>query len=167
MFQNKLFFKEHMTNRHVTTVTKVIARIKPCRYFQYGSGCCSPRSGECRYDHTVVPDNERELCFHKEACKFKPHCIYFHLEGQENSSWEEVRRSSKICRYTVNGQTFWRSVCSYVHPTRGNNFGFHWDRFTRPPITPVRASVIVRNNFLSKKEYPDLNQSLIGMTLNT
>ena len=60
-----------MTNTHVTTVTKVIARIKPCRYFQYGSGRCSPRSGECRYDHTVVPDNERELCFHKEACTFK------------------------------------------------------------------------------------------------
>ena len=45
--QNKLFFKEHMTNTHVTTVTKVIARIKPCRYFQYGSGRCSLRSGEC------------------------------------------------------------------------------------------------------------------------
>ena len=130
MSQNELFFKEHMTNTHVTTVTKVIARIKPCRYFQYGSGRCSPRSGECRYDHTVVPDNERELCFHKEACKFKPHCIYFQPEGQENSLWEEVRKSSKICCYTVNGQTCWRSVCSYVQTTRGNNLGFHWERFT-------------------------------------
>ena len=45
-----------MTNTHVTTVTKVIARIKPCRYFQFGSGLFSHRSGECRYDHIFVTD---------------------------------------------------------------------------------------------------------------
>ena len=36
---------------------------KPCRYFRNGEGVCSPRSGKCDYNHAIIPDEERELCF--------------------------------------------------------------------------------------------------------
>ena len=49
---------------------------KPCRFFRNGSGQCSPPSGICDYDHSIIPDNERAICFNKQACTFKPFCIF-------------------------------------------------------------------------------------------
>ena len=59
----------------------------------------------------MIPDNEREVCFHKESCTFKPHCIFFHPEGQGDDGWKQDRRNpAKLCRYTENGGTCMRSL---------------------------------------------------------
>ena len=34
---------------------------RPCRFFRNGKGKCTPRSGTCNFDHTIIPEKEREL----------------------------------------------------------------------------------------------------------
>ena len=143
-------------------------------------------------DHAVVPDNERELCFHKQACTYKPYCIFFHPEGQgEERRWKQnTNKIAKICRYAEQGETCMRSVCTFYHPASRNNFptsrnsnnvGFHWDQFREPPLSatgermtstrnvpslPVRIPVIVRSNLKSRQEFPYLSRSLKGLSLD-
>ena len=71
-----------------------------------------------------------------------------------------------------------RTVCNFYHPAvRNTNLGFHWDQYRKPPLEeiqetgkipsmPVRIPVIVRNNLLSRKEFPNLSQKLKGMSLD-
>ena len=158
-------------------------RKRPCRYFRNGRGHCQPRSGTCEFDHTIISDGEREICFHKEACRYKPYCIFLHPEGQGDNGWQ-INRSkvSKICRFAEQGEQCMRTVCNFYHPdVRNTNLGFHWDQYRKPPLEesqemmtstgkipsmPVRIPVIVRNNLLSRKEFPDLSQKLKGMSLD-
>ena len=153
-------------------------RIKPCRYFKNGQGNCQPRAGLwCQFDHTIIPFNEREPCFHKELCTYKPNCIFYHPEGQDkNNSEQMTRKSARICHYVNRGESCTRTVCSFSHPTLDNSSVFHWGQPRQPPIPrqretqqiPIRIPVIVRNNLNlnSKKEYPDLFQSLKGLALD-
>ena len=79
-------------------------RKRPCRFFRNGKGLCNPNfSGPCTYDHSLV---ERELCFHKQNCHYKPNCIFFHPEGQEEEEWRENRRKSKL----VSLYSKWRNM---------------------------------------------------------
>ena len=133
-------------------------RKRPCRFFKNGQGDCRPRSGVCLFDHSVIPDNEREGCFHKESCTFEPHCIFFHPEGQVDDGWKQDRRNpAKLCHYTENGRTCMRSVCSFFHPPRVSSSVFHWEQTMKPPlrnmeeIAPVRIPVIVRNRMTNNK----------------
>ena len=153
---------------------------KPCRFFNNGEGQCTPRSGSCNYDHTVIPDNEREICFHKEKCSYKPYCIFFHPEGQGRVDFMfQKRGSSKICRFEESGIRCPRSVCSFFHPSSHpsmrNSGGFQWDQERQPPpmkeqetesikILPKRVPVIVKR--AAKESLQDLNQSLKKMNLN-
>ena len=83
-----------------------------------------------------------------------------------------------------------RTVCSFYHPfVRQNlgfqpavreNLGFHWDQHRQPPpkreemmtstrkipSVPVRLPGIVTANLQSRKEFPDLCQSLKGFSLD-
>ena len=75
----------------------------------------------CNFDHTIIPENERELCFHKNACTYKPHCIFLHPEGQVTEGWQQTdRKVSRVCRLVVNGGSCSRSVCNFFHPHYGN-----------------------------------------------
>ena len=68
----------------------------------------------CNFDHTIIPENERELCFHKNACTYKPHCIFLHPEGQVTEGWQQNdRKVSRVCRLVVNGGSCSRSVCKF------------------------------------------------------
>ena len=49
---------------------------RPCRYFRNGEGKCTPNRGSCDFDHSIIPFSEREECFHKQKCHFKPFCIF-------------------------------------------------------------------------------------------
>ena len=154
----------------------------PCRNFNNGQGHCSPRFGKCLYDHSIIPDNKREVCFHKEACSYKPHCIFLHPEGQGEDIWlQNKRKTSKVCRFTENGNTCMRSYCSFFHPTSRNNSFFHWDQASRFPLIeregvmtstknipmmPMRVPVIVKNNLMSRKQFPDLSHSMKEMSLD-
>ena len=160
---------------------------RPCRYFKNGTGHCKPRSGTCQYDHTIIPENERELCFHKEACSYKPNCIFFHPEGQDDDLWEQnKRKTARICRFAENGQICMRAYCNFYHPSVRNSSGFHWNQPTKPPqilrretekptvqmretvipTLPMRIPVIVRRKENVKSKIQELNQSLVGMALN-
>ena len=156
---------------------------RPCRFFRNGSGKCTPRSGSCQFDHTVVPDNERELCFHKNACTYKPYCIFFHPEGQGEDLWQtNQRKIARICRYVENGGQCNRSFCKFFHPSVNSDvLGFQWEQLRKPPIVedldmispmknipllPKRIPVIVRNKMTSKEELVDLNQGLKKMNLD-
>ena len=79
------YHKEVNSGRKISSVPE--GRKRPCRFFRNGLGKCMPRSGNCMFDHTIIPDHERELCFHKHACTYKPYCIFFHPEGQEEEEW--------------------------------------------------------------------------------
>ena len=84
----------------------------------------------------------------------------------------------KICRFAEQGEQCMRTVCNFYHPAvRNTNLGFHWDQYRKPPLEesqemmtstgkipsmPVRIPVIVRNNLLSRKEFPELSQKLKG-----
>ena len=94
---------------------------KPCRFFRNGTGRCSPPSGVCNYDHTITPDSERELCYHKTACWYKPRCIFFHPEGQGTDEWKQLKNPSQVCHFSLNGGTCMRSVCNFFHPSNMNN----------------------------------------------
>jgi hypothetical protein len=152
---------------------------KPCRYFKIGEGKCAPKFRACQFDHTIIPFNEREKCFHKQACQYKPNCIFFHPEGQGDEVWEvnKRRKVSQICHYAEKGETCLRSVCSFFHPpSRDSGLGFHSGQPREPPLmetmermtsikTPLRKSVIVMNNLNSRKEFPELSRSMEEMTL--
>ena len=145
------------------------SRTKPCRFFRNGSGTCSPPSGVCNFDHSIIPDHERELCFHKQACKYKPYCIFLHPEGQDEQ-WQPVRKhQARICIFSVNGGICKKVVCNFFHPPPGagsvfsNNLGFHQENIKEPPLEtqvqippesiemesfpllPKRVPVIVKN----------------------
>ena len=154
----------------------------PCRFFNNGQGQCSPRFGTCQYDHSVIPDSERELCFPKQSCTYKPYCIFLHPEGQGEDVWQQnMRKVARVCRFTQNGNTCMRSYCTFYHPISLNTSSFHWDHASKPPlketdermtstknipIIPIRIPVIVKNNLKSRKEFPELSQSLKGMSLD-
>ena len=150
--------------------------MKPCRYFNNGQGKCSPKSGACQFDHTIIPFNEREQCFHKQACQYKPNCIFFHPEGQGEEVWElNKRKASQICHYAGIGELCLRLICSFFHPPRRNtDLGFQWGQPREPPMTPTKNSqttpmripVIVRNNLMSRKDFPELSQNLEGLSLD-
>ena len=70
--------------------------IRPCRYFQNGEGKCAPKNGKC--DHSIIPFNEREVCFHNQNCQYKPFCIFYHPEGQREGDWQTNFKKTKICR---------------------------------------------------------------------
>ena len=71
-------------------------------------------------------------------------------------------------------------VSSFYHPAVRNNLGFHWAQQRKPPLrdveimistekipsVPVRIPVIVRNNLQSRKKFPELSQSLKGLSLD-
>ena len=169
---------------------------RPCRFFRNGTGQCSPPSGVCEYDHTIIPDSERELCFHKKACSYKPRCIFFHPEGQDTEEWKQMKKPSKICRSTLNGGTCMKSVCQFYHPaimnsavelpTRRNTSGFHPESLKKPPFgaqmtngfptieetmskipnLSPRVSVIVKNLKKQTNQMKDLSQSLGVMNLD-
>ena len=149
---------------------------RPCRYFKNGQGRCIQRFGKvCEFDHSIIPFDQREVCFHKQACSFKPNCIFYHPEGQ-NEVWQtNVKNAVKICRYAENGVQCMRSECTFYHPSIRKNQGFHWEQMMKPPLakssnmmtstikTPVRIPVIVRNQ---QKEKEDLSQTLKGLALD-
>ena len=169
---------------------------KPCRFFRNGTGQCSPPSGVCDYDHSIIPDSERELCHHKRACSYKPRCIFFHPEGQENEEWKQMRNPSKICHYSLNGGTCMRSVCNFFHPASineevelpawRNTSVFHPETLKKPPLLvqrkeefrtamdslnkipnlSPRISVIVKNPKKQVDQMKVLSQSLHVIKLN-
>ena len=149
--------------------------IRPCRYFQNGEGKCAPKNGKCDFDHSVIPFNEREVCFHKQKCQYKPFCIFYHPEGQREGDWQTNFKKTKICRYAENNEICTRSECHFFHPTLRNNQGFHGEPLRKPPImkrtemmtstskTPMRLPVIVLNH---EKLNQDLSQGIKVMKLD-
>ena len=150
--------------------------------FRNGQGVCSSRSGSCAYDLTIIPDAERELCHHKNACSYKPYCIFFHTEGQGDDSWQtNQRKVAKICRYVENGGSCTRSSCGFFHPSVASvTQGFQWDQVRKPPLEvmpmtfssvteipllPMRIPVIVRNKMVQKEQLEESNQGLMEMNL--
>ena len=188
-FKSYADVRKHCQETHNTVTAKSepsrkIGSQRPCRFFQYGNGQCTPPSGVCHYSHDVVPENERQRCRHKEACVFKPHCVFFHPEGQRNEGWSQSRKSIKICFSAQKGLPCYRSVCLYAHPYVRNPMGiaqdFHQSAQKKPPLnvsveeimsveglsidnfpmlTP-RVSVIVRNPVPKSSTMKDLVQNL-------
>ena len=63
-----------------------------------------PPSGHCNFDQTVVPDTEREHCFHKQAYVYKPNCIFFYPVGQREEVWEHNKnKAAKLYKYAEQG----------------------------------------------------------------
>ena len=155
-------------------------RKKPCRYFNNGNGQCRPRYGNCSFDHSVIPFSERELCFQKQECRYKPFCIFFHPEGQTEEVWEQNKgKEAKICIFAEKGVKCLRSFCRFFHPTIRKISDFHWDQPSKPPLMereemltesfptlPQRVPVIVKNRGVLRQEIPNLIQGLKKMTLN-
>ena len=153
------------------------SRRKPCRYFRNGSGTCSPPSGVCDFDHSIIPDNERELCYHKEACKYKPYCIFLHPEGQAEQKWQPVRQHpNRICIFTVNGGTCRKAVCHLFHPSPAangslldsvfsNNLGFHPGNVKEPPLQPQVN--IVPTEIVAMENIPLLPKRVSVIVKNT
>ena len=155
----------HTESRHNSRNSKYK---KPCRYFRNGEGNCSPRNGEeCEFDHSIIPFSERQECFHKQSCKYKPYCIFYHPEGQNIENWQmNTRKVSKICHYSQQGLNCMRSECRYYHPVIKNYQDFQMDHLKKPPIminslTVKRVPVIVKNTNLMNY----LSQSLKGMEM--
>ena len=94
-------------------------------------------SGNCSFDHTVIPFEQRELCRNNEQCRYRPYCIYFHPEGQKTEVWQVYRnKSAKICHYAEKGETCMRAICNFYHPLNPvTGLGFHWDQLREPPPT--------------------------------
>ena len=152
--------RKHCTENHEESSNKSgnMKSKKPCRFFRNGEGKCSPRNGEeCQFDHSIIPFSQRQECFHKQSCKFKPYCIFFHPEGQNVESWQKsTNRVSKICHYSQQGINCTRSECRYYHPEIKNYQGFQWEQVKKPPImtNPTsleRVPVIVKNINVLKK----------------
>ena len=72
---------------------------KPCRYFKNGEGNCSPKNGRCDFDHTIIPFSERQQCFNKQSCRYKPFCIFYHPEGQDEDGFQANVRKPEYPRY--------------------------------------------------------------------
>ena len=136
---------------------------KPCRFYRNGEGNCIPRNGkECEFSHSVIPFSERQECYHKQACKYKPYCIFFHPEGQKVENWQKnTRNVLKICHYNQQGLACMRSECSFYHPLVRNNQGFHWDQLKKPPLVTNPTLMMKNKNPLNK-----LSQSLKGLELD-
>ena len=169
--------RRHCENNHSESKNngdsrRKMAKKKPCRYYRNGEGNCSPPSGFCSFDHSIIPDNQRELCRHKQACKYKPYCIFLHPEGQLEQEWQPVRKNpARICVFSVNGGTCMKSICNFFHPTAQRSYepimkssDFHQQSVKEPPLypqsqegsvsrmsidnlplLPMRVPVIVRN----------------------
>ena len=120
---------------------------KPCRYFKNGEGNCSPRNGTvCEFDHSIIPFSERQECFHKQACRYKPYCIFYHPEGQKTENWQTNKKKvSKVCHNYQQGLACTRSECTFYHPVVRNYQDFQWDQLKKPPKM-TRVPVIVKNN---------------------
>ena len=162
--------RKHCNNFHQESKNKLGSSKykKPCRYFKNGEGICSPRNGEeCPFDHNIIPFSQRQECYHKQSCKFKPYCIFYHPEGQSVENWQiNSNKVSKICYYSQQGLECVRSLCRFYYPVIRNDQGFHWGQVTEPPINmnplPVnRVPVIVKNTSLMNY----LNQSVKRMSL--
>ena len=142
---------------------------KPCRFFRNGEGVCSPRNGrECEFDHDIIPFSDRQECYNKHLCHYKPYCIYYHPEGQNVENWQKNKKKvSKVCYYVQQGLVCMRSECNFYHPTTSNYQGFQWELLKKPPIitNPIkkmRVPVIVKN----KNQVNRLSQSLKGLELD-
>ena len=136
---------------------------KPCRYFRNGEGNCSPRNGgECQFNHEIIPFTERQECFHKQSCKYKPYCIFYHPEGQKIENWQKsTRKVSKICYNHMQGMVCVKSNCSFYHPIVQDYQDFQWEQLKKPPIM-TRVPVIVKN----KNPLNNLSQSLKSWKLD-
>ena len=195
--QNKIFFNEHMTKQHTgqqngandfnipnpiyhnVHENRTERKKMPCRFFNNGNGRCTPRTGTCNYDHRIIPNEECELCFHKETCTYKPYCIFFHPEGQDKENWEQSKRKiARVCRFAANGETCMRSVCDFYHPKTNIGSVFHMEQIRKPPIQtrtvpmisrnilPVRVPVIVRRNKPTNPGVDSMKMSLKEMSLD-
>ena len=162
--------KKHCTENHDESRNRFgkSKSKKPCRYFRNGEGKCHPRNGEeCQFDHTIIPFEQRQECFHKQACRYKPYCIFYHPEGQRVEKWENnPSKLAKICHYSQQGSICMRSECRYYHPIIENYQGFQWEQVKKPPIMTnsiaiKRVPVIVKNTNIVK----NLSQSLKSMDI--
>ena len=164
-FDDYASLRKHCTQAHEEPKNKLENSKfkKPCRFFRNGEGNCSPRNGEeCLFSHSIIPFSERQECFHKQSCKFKPFCIFYHPEGQNEENWQKsTHKISKICHSSQQGFVCMRSVCRYYHPTVANQ-DFQLEQLKKPPIMVNRVPVIVKN----KNPLKNLNQSLKSMDLN-
>ena len=151
-FKSEETLKQHSQIYHREGIIKK----RPCRFFRNGSRKCNPMLGKCQYDHTIVPDDALEFCRHKQACKYKPFCIFRHPDGQTENDWQKVtKNSAKICKFTVNGETCPRLMCNFLHPV-GNN---------APIIDLTNAYSIFQAEQLKEPPLMETAKSLPMMTL--
>ena len=174
-FKSYTEVRKHCEQNHVETSNTVESKVtksrtKPCRYFRNGSGTCSPPSGVCNFDHSIIPDHERELCFHKQACKYKPYCIFLHPEGQAEQ-WQPVRKhQARICIFSVNGGICKKVVCNFFHPPPGagsvfsNNLGFHQENIKEPPL---KTQVQIPPEIIEMESFPLLPKRVPVIVKNT
>ena len=169
--------RKHCTDVHDETKTRINKvketsenwkSKKPCRYFKNGEGNCVPRNGkECGFNHNIIPFAERQECFHRQSCKYKPYCIFYHPEGQNvDIRQRNTQKISKVCLFSQQGLDCMKSECSYYHPTIRNQ-GFQWEQLKKPPIIEnqiltTRVPVIVKN----KTPLNKLSLSLRGLELD-
>ena len=134
--------KEEISRRDERDLPK--GWMKPCRFFRNGEGFCNPRSGSCQYDHTIIPDNEREPCFHKQKCSYKPYCIFYHPEGQDADVWQSSRKVAKVCHYIQNGEVCIRTHFNFFHPSVvTEEQDFQRDQVRKPPLVePAMTSTM-------------------------
>ena len=116
----------------------------------------------------MIPFTERAECLHKESCKFKPFCIFYHPEGQGVLNAQNV---SKLCRFTAKGESCPRTHCTFNHTIPTKTQDFQKEHLVNPPplkipemAAPnvVRVSVIVMNQ---KKERSMLSQQMTSLNL--
>ena len=141
--QHRENFANEKESEKISTIRK-----RPCRYFRNGEGKCLPPPGSCEYNHIIVPESERELCFHKQACKFKPNCIFLHPEGQQKGEWQiNTNKVAKMCHYSQQGKPCLRFVCNFYHSPSGQNLDFHWDQRIEPPLVDLTGRTTSTMNF--------------------
>ena len=75
----KMYCKSLHREKKPETKSPLNAGLKkrPCRFFKNGEEECMPPSGHCNFDQTVVPDAEREHCFHKLTSLCRQAKLYF------------------------------------------------------------------------------------------
>ena len=125
---------------------------KPFRYFRYGESNCSPMNGnECEFNHGIITFSEGQECFHKESCKCKPYCIFYHPEGQKLENWQKNKKKvAKMCHYSQKGMVCFRSKCNFYHQSIMKSQVFQWEQLKRSPkitspLTMTRVPVMVKN----------------------
>ena len=64
--------------------------IRPCRYFQNGEGKCAPKNGKC--DHSIIPFNEREVCFHNQNVSISHSAFFITLRGRMRVTGRQITR---------------------------------------------------------------------------